>query len=868
MRDLVVSSSVLILFVILLRIIFGKRISHRLRYALWLIVAVRLALPFTLPGSPASIMNFVPRMQQIWDREAASGQDKNMQNENGSEEGAQNESVPDESMQNEGVPDESGRSGAVPDIAAAGGLTGEGTGSAMMLMIREGAAEIRNSESTAETGMIPQKAVPDVTGIPKFLCLLPAVWLAGAVCVGSYLLIINLIVWRRLRRTRVPVKLDEPAWEGGKPAVYCCEKLVSPCLFGLFRPAIYLNGKALADRKGCFYALAHERQHYRHKDHIWSFVRLVLVTVYWFHPLVWLAAVLSARDCELACDEGVAARITEEECVQYGRALLSQVPSKRGGLHVTVSTSMSGGARQLRQRLLAITHRRKTSAGAALLTAAMLLLITGCTFTGAEGGSSDTEKNSADFPSVENSNGDDGLEGVGGQEPAQPVSADSELLLKLEESIRVDEDGELAFTIPASDHEPEDWIFSFRGKRNDGSDWGTGDPFHIVDLVKGESAAQQQAMDCIMNIVPSDFSELSMTVTLSSFAADGEETRTAVVINLLTDKREALKPEETQEKTAQTALGAYTMFSDRRHGWALTKDHQIFYTFEGEDRFSLIGSLPFTAQIRNADAVAGASDAGDPAGFLADNGVDISSCFLDEKTAYFAGVSANEGEAFLIRLQIMSEPEAGDEDGEVLVSEHRTRIPLQEYYWCGNVYVSFADAQNGYLLVCSDPALGQMAKHLYRTTDGGDSFSFVADLSTVIKGYPGGMAFCDENTGYIGVSIRGDSSNYLYGTPDGGLTWESVEVPVHTDAYYVDAPVPVVFHEDGAVQMAIVLRNVGGRTDRYVLYENPHPADFSTWQIIEILPYEEIKGYSLSDQDTGYFIDGDGVLRKWEYDGF
>lgn len=373
-------------------------------------------------------------------------------------------------------------------------------------------------------------------------------------------------------------------------------------------------------------------------------------------------------------------------------------------------------------------------------------------------------------------------------------------------------------------------------------------------------------MDCIMNIVPFDFSELSMTVTLSSFAADGEEIRTAVMIELLTEEQEVPEQGETPENTMQTILNAYTMFPDGKHGWALTKNHQILYTYEGEDQFSLAGSLPFAAEIRNADGAGDTSDAENEACFLADNGIDISSCFLDEKTAYFAGVSANEGEALLIRLQILSEPAAGDEDGQILVSEHRTRIPLQEYYWCGNVYVSFADAQNGYLLVCSDPALGQMAKHLYRTTDGGDSFSFVADLSTVIKGYPGGMAFCDENTGYIGVSIRGDSSNYLYGTPDGGLTWERVGVPVHADAYYVDAPVPVVFHEDGEVQMAIVLRNVVGQSDRYVLYENPNPADFRSWQLIEILPYEEVKGYHLSDRNTGYFIDGSGTLHKWEYD--
>lgn len=70
MEALLIGSSVLILFVILLRATLGRRISFRMRYALWLIVVLRLACPFALPGSPVSVMNYVPSVQAWFDQNA------------------------------------------------------------------------------------------------------------------------------------------------------------------------------------------------------------------------------------------------------------------------------------------------------------------------------------------------------------------------------------------------------------------------------------------------------------------------------------------------------------------------------------------------------------------------------------------------------------------------------------------------------------------------------------------------------------------------------------------------------------------------------------------------------------------------------
>ncbi len=60
MTELIITSSVLILVVILLRHFLKGKISLRLQYALWALVLLRLLVPLNLFSSPVSIMNFIP----------------------------------------------------------------------------------------------------------------------------------------------------------------------------------------------------------------------------------------------------------------------------------------------------------------------------------------------------------------------------------------------------------------------------------------------------------------------------------------------------------------------------------------------------------------------------------------------------------------------------------------------------------------------------------------------------------------------------------------------------------------------------------------------------------------------------------------
>lgn len=143
----------------------------------------------------------------------------------------------------------------------------------------------------------------------SFASVCSVVWLAGMVLLALW----ALLSWLRLRR-----RVAEATPEGD--GVWVCGRIDSPFLLGLFRPRIYLPpGLEDASRE---YVLAHERAHIRRLDHLIKPLGLLLLTVYWFHPLMWAAYLLLCRDIELACDERVVAEMGEASKKPYSAALL------------------------------------------------------------------------------------------------------------------------------------------------------------------------------------------------------------------------------------------------------------------------------------------------------------------------------------------------------------------------------------------------------------------------------------------------------------------------------------------------------------------------------------------------------------------
>jgi len=135
------------------------------------------------------------------------------------------------------------------------------------------------------------------------------VWLTGLIAMALY----TVISYCKLRR-----KVDSAVLF--RDNIYQSDAVASPFVLGLIKPRIYLPFSISETDKG--YVIFHEKAHIHRKDHWTKPFGFLLLTVYWFNPLMWVAFILLCRDIELACDEAVVNDIGGSDKKAYSAALL------------------------------------------------------------------------------------------------------------------------------------------------------------------------------------------------------------------------------------------------------------------------------------------------------------------------------------------------------------------------------------------------------------------------------------------------------------------------------------------------------------------------------------------------------------------
>ena len=143
------------------------------------------------------------------------------------------------------------------------------------------------------------------------------IWIAGVVIMLAY----ALFSYLKLKKT---VSICVPAGEG----VFACDEVKAPFILGVFRPGIYvpssMSGQTLEN------VILHEEAHLQRHDHWWKPLGFLLLAVYWFNPLCWIAYILLCRDIEMACDEKVIRDMNKDDIAAYSQALLDcSFPKKR-----------------------------------------------------------------------------------------------------------------------------------------------------------------------------------------------------------------------------------------------------------------------------------------------------------------------------------------------------------------------------------------------------------------------------------------------------------------------------------------------------------------------------------------------------------
>lgn len=415
MRDIVITSSVLILAVLLIRQLAKGRLAPALQYALWFPVVLRLLLPLPLWNSSFSVLNLfseeriadsIERETDVFFGQSAVNEEKTV------EKGSLETEAPH-------------TAGIAADMADSENI--QNSGESHFVQNNGGFQAVREQASETE-------AVLSKKRFSLAECL-PYIWAAGMLLVGGYMLFYQ-IKWNRyLRANRIP--LTGRATYNGL-SVYTVEGLPSPCLTGR---RIYLTEEMAENPERLEHILAHEYCHYKQLDSLWVIVRCVLTAVYWFHPLVWAAAYVSKQDSELACDAAAIRLLGEEERIAYGKTLLCLITGNGYGRNrIGLASTMSGGEKGIRERIFRIAGKPQYMAMTAGVVLLLIAAVIAVTFSGtkeAQEQDGQTGENGNVSALAESGNGQEGQNAEpGGEQAAELQPMQQELDARMTEELK------------------------------------------------------------------------------------------------------------------------------------------------------------------------------------------------------------------------------------------------------------------------------------------------------------------------------------------------------------------------------------------------------------------------------------------------
>ncbi len=137
----------------------------------------------------------------------------------------------------------------------------------------------------------------------------PYLW----ILVGASVLSAGIVRYSLLKRK---VRFAYPTDDG----VFEAEGIGNSFVFGIIRPRIYLPSGLREPMRS--HVIAHERAHISHGDHLIKALAYLLLSVYWFNPLMWAAFVLLCRDIEFQCDRSVVRGMDQQGQRAYALSLV------------------------------------------------------------------------------------------------------------------------------------------------------------------------------------------------------------------------------------------------------------------------------------------------------------------------------------------------------------------------------------------------------------------------------------------------------------------------------------------------------------------------------------------------------------------
>lgn len=329
------SGSLLVLLILLLKPIFKERFSKAWQYYIWIIVLIRLVLPYS-PEFGIIDSLFQPAAVQSSSEVGTDTQGNYIDTEDSSI-----QSIAENSAENS----------------------------------TENSAE-NSTDNTVLPAVSPKgyKEALDGFQIGAYL------WLAGM----AILFILRLIRYLRflafMKNSSEPVSdkrtvqiYKSAALELGitrVPQLKLNSQIASPMLLGLIKPSVYLTDITLDwDETSLYYVLSHELMHYKRHDIWYKWCCGLVSGIHWFNPVILIMNRQISKQCEISCDEAVARDLSKEEKLLYGNVLLNAISENRKKNSPMLSLTLSEDKKSMKERIKSIIMSNRKSKKIKILSA-------------------------------------------------------------------------------------------------------------------------------------------------------------------------------------------------------------------------------------------------------------------------------------------------------------------------------------------------------------------------------------------------------------------------------------------------------------------------------------------------------------------
>ena len=190
------------------------------------------------------------------------------------------------------------------------------------------------------------------------------IWLTGMTVMLLYALISYILLRRKVRAS---VAMNDRVKE--------CDEVDSPFILGIFRPEIYVPSGINEDTLEL--VIAHEEAHLKRHDHWWKPFGFVLLAIYWFNPLCWVAYILLCRDIEAACDEKVIKDKDREYMAAYSQALLDCSVNRR----IIAACPLAFGETGVKERVKGVLNYKKPAFWVIIVAIVACIVVAVCFMT-------------------------------------------------------------------------------------------------------------------------------------------------------------------------------------------------------------------------------------------------------------------------------------------------------------------------------------------------------------------------------------------------------------------------------------------------------------------------------------------------------